>query len=184
MTTDTMDTPDYALSLRVLHWLTVGLILTMLPIGAFMSEMAPGRLQNLAFHYHRSTGFVLLVLTLLRIASRFVWPPKPLPPDIPVVQARVAKTVQGLLYLFLIVNPMVGWVATNAFGARIEVFGLFTLPLLVEKDRALAKTLFEWHTILGFAMVGVLALHILGVLYHHFIRKDQVLMRMTTGRPL
>jgi cytochrome b561 len=37
------------------------------------------------------------------------------------------------------------------------------------------------HGLIGTAIAGPVAIHIGGSLFHHFVRKDRVLMRMVTG---
>jgi len=75
----------------------------------------------------------------------------------------------------------VGWAATSAYGAQIVVFGLFELTPILSQDRALSDRLFVVHTLIGAAIAGLVAMHIGAALYHHFVRRDRVLMRMITG---
>jgi cytochrome b561 len=79
------------------------------------------------------------------------------------------------------VQPFVGWVATSAYRAPIMVFGLFELPPIWPQDRPLSGRLFVVHALIGAAIACLAAVHIGAALYHHFVRKDRVLMRMITG---
>jgi cytochrome b561 len=45
----------------------------------------------------------------------------------------------------------------------------------------LSEQLFVVHAVIGLAIAGLAAIHIGAALYHHFVRKDRVLMRMITG---
>ena len=74
-----------------------------------------------------------------------------------------------------------GWAATSAYGAQIVVFGLFELTPILSQDRALSDRLFVVHTLIGAAIAGLVAVHIGAALYHHFVRRDRVLMCMITG---
>jgi len=168
----------YSLVARSIHWLTVLLVLTMVPAGLVMIRISGGPLQNQLFDYHRSVGVVLMILTVIRLVYRLTHPPAPLPDEIPVWQQLAAKATHVFLYLFLLVNPFIGWVATSAYGAAISVFGLFTMPAIVAKDRALADQLFEVHLVLGLLFTAAVLLHIAAALYHGIIRRDGVLSRM------
>lgn len=168
----------YNLVARVLHWTTVLLVLAMVPAGISMTRIGGGSLQNWLFDFHRSVGVVLMILTLVRLAYRLFNRPHPLPDELPPWQRMAAKATHVFIYGFLIVNPFVGWLATSAYGAAISVFGLFTMPIIVAKDRELASQLFLVHEVLGIMFVTAVALHIGAALYHGFVRKDGILQRM------
>jgi len=168
----------YSLFARSIHWLTALLVLTMVPAGLVMIRIDGGPLQNQLFDYHRSVGVTLMVLTLIRLIYRLTHKPAPLPDSMPGWQKLAAKTTHVFLYGFLLVNPFIGWVATSAYGAAISVFGLFTMPAIVAKDRALADQLFQVHLALGLMFTAAVLLHIAAALYHGLIRRDGVLNRM------
>lgn len=172
------ETVRYSLFARAMHWITVLLVFAMVPAGIVMIRIDGGDLQNRLFDFHRSVGFVLLVLTLIRLGYRLATPPAPLPDSIPLWQRLAAKVTHAFLYGFLIVNPFIGWVATSAFGAAIPVFGLFTLPAIVAKDRTLADQLFQVHMALGILFVAAVLLHAGAALYHGLVRRDGVLQRI------
>jgi cytochrome b561 len=78
-------------------------------------------------------------------------------------------------------KPIVGWIATSAYGAPITVFWVFALPPIWREDRAFSDQLFAAHAALGIALAVVICAHVGGALFHHLIRKDRVLMRMLSG---
>lgn len=168
----------YSLIARAIHWLTALLVLTMVPAGLIMIRIDGGQLQNQLFDYHRSVGVVLMILTVVRLAYRLTHKPAPLPSDIPMWQRTAAKMTHVFIYAFLLVNPFIGWVATSAYPAKITVFGLFTMPAIVGKDRALSEQLFTVHEILGLLFTAAVLMHIGAALYHGIIRRDGVLSRM------
>lgn len=168
----------YSLVARAIHWLTAIMVLTMVPAGLIMIRIDGGQLQNQLFDYHRSVGVVLMILTVIRLAYRLTHKPAPLPADIPMWQRTSAKVTHVFIYAFLLVNPFIGWVATSAYPAKITVFGLFTMPAIVSKDRALSEQLFTVHEVLGIMFTLAVLLHIGAALFHGFIRKDGVLQRM------
>ena len=166
---------------RSLHWITAFAVLTMIPAGLAMGAVGRGALQNFLFDYHRSMGAVILLLAVLRIAYRLYRPPLPLPADIPMLQQMVAHVVHWALYGVLIANSLVGWYATSAYPAKINVFWLFELPPITSPNRQLAESLFEVHEYLGYAAAALVCLHIGGVIHHQFIRRDDILSRMIRG---
>jgi cytochrome b561 len=171
----------YTATARFLHWLTAAIVLTMIPIGVAMANFDFGPVQDTLYHLHRSFGAVLLPIVIIRLIYRLQNPPPPLPVDIPEVQRLAANTVHWLLYIMLIVQAFVGWIATSAYRAPILVFWLFELPPIWPEDRAFSERAFVLHRFLGIAILFVASGHIAAALFHHFIRKDRVLMRMISG---
>ncbi|ADZ72343.1 cytochrome b [Polymorphum gilvum] len=163
---------------RLFHWVTVVLVLAMVPAGIAMTRIGPGSLQNTLFDFHRSVGVLLLVLTLLRLVWRLTRRPAPLPPSVPAVQRLAAAAVHGALYLILIFNPLLGWIATSAYGAPIPVFGLFTLPPLIAQDRPLSESLFAAHMALGILFTAAIIVHFAAAVYHGAVKRDGVMSRM------
>jgi cytochrome b561 len=171
----------YTLTARVLHWLIAILILIMIPIGVAIANFDFGAAQNLLYDFHRSIGAVLLPLVLVRLCYRLGHPAPPLPADIPGIQRAAAHVTHWALYALLLAQPLVGWIATSAYRAPIMVFWLFELPPIWPVDRPFSERVFVVHKMIGVAMVLLLGAHIGGALFHHFIRKDRVLLRMIRG---
>jgi cytochrome b561 len=76
---------------------------------------------------------------------------------------------------------MLGWIATSAYPAPIPVFGLFEMPHIWGENRALSDQLFVVHRFIGIALAFLLVGHVSAALFHHFVRRDRVLMRMVSG---
>jgi cytochrome b561 len=63
----------------------------------------------------------------------------------------------------------------------VPIYGLFNLPSIWPENRALSEQLLAIHKIVGISIAVVAAMHIGAALFHHFVRKDRVLMRMISG---
>jgi cytochrome b561 len=176
-----MAPPAYTVTARVLHWLTAVLVLIMIPIGIIIANEWGGAWQERLYNLHKAVGAVLIPIIIVRMIYRLTHPPAPLPADIPVPMRFVAHANHWALYLLLLVQPLLGWIATSAYPAPVSLFGLFNLPQIWPADRALSDQLFAWHRAVGITLALLVAMHVGGALYHHFIRRDRVLMRMVTG---
>jgi cytochrome b561 len=173
--------PAYTVTARVLHWVTALVIVLMIPLGVIIGNDLGGSLQNSLYSLHESLGALLIPLVLARIGHRLMHPPLRLPQDIPPLQRVAAEVTHVGLYVLLVVQPLVGWIATSASGAPVNVLGLFALPPIAPENRVFSEQLFVLHGLIGFAIAGLVAAHISAALYHHVVRKDRVLMRMITG---
>jgi cytochrome b561 len=173
--------PAYTLAARVLHWVTAVLILLLIPLGVLIANEWGGPLQDSLYDLHRSIGAVLMPIMAVRLIYRRTHPPLALPSDIASMQRRAAHATHWALYVLLLVQPFVGWIATSAYPAPVTVFGWFALPPIWVKNRALSEQLFSTHRWIGIAIACLVAAHIAAALHHHFVRRDRVLMRMITG---
>ncbi len=168
----------YSAIAKLLHWTIAACILLLIPVGITMHYIGSGDLQNVLYFVHRSVGVLVLALMLIRLAYRLINGAPPPEPTLEPLQRVASHLVHLALYALVIAQSLIGWVGTSAYGAAISVFGLFTLPALVGKDQELAKPLLAAHQLIGFAIAGLLVLHIGAALYHYFIRRDGVLQRM------
>jgi cytochrome b561 len=176
-----METPAYTPIARTLHWLTAVLVLGLIPVGIIMHNMEASPLQDRLYNLHRSTGALLLPLAIIRLIYRWTHPPLPLP-DMPALQRFAAESTHWGLYALLIVQPLVGWAATSAYRAPIIIYGLFELPPILPVNQPLSERLFAVHRWLGILMALMILAHIGAALFHHFVNRDRVLMRMVSGR--
>lgn len=172
----------YRAPAQILHWVSALAVITAVVLGIAMLNAEPGPTQNSLFNLHRSFGALILAVTGVRLVWRLYAPPPPLVPGLPGWQVFVAHATHCALYGLLFAAPLIGWAGTSAFGARIPVFGLFELPMILEKDKAVADVLLPLHQILAFTLCALVLVHIGAALQHHFVRKDDTLRRMLPGR--
>ena len=168
----------YSATAKLLHWIIAAAVLVMIPVGLIMSRIGPGDLQNMLYNLHRSTGATVLLLMVLRLAYRLAHGAPAPEPSLNAFQRIASVTVHRFLYLLLLVQPLVGWAATSAYGAPIVVFGAFRLPDFVAKNAALSKQLFAVHQAAGLTIAALVAVHIGAAFYHYLIRRDGVMRRM------
>jgi len=174
--------PGYSAVARTFHWLTAGLVLTSLPIGISMANLdLGGPVEDPMYHIHRSIGAVVLVLTIGRLIYRLSHPAPPLPAGMPAWQQATALATHWGVYALLIVEPVVGCIATSAYLAPVLFFWLFDLPPIWREDRPFSEAMFVVHRSMGIFIAALICVHIAAALYHHFILRDGVLKRMVSG---
>jgi len=172
----------YSAVARTFHWLTAALVLTTLPIGITMVNVPNlGATGDTLFHLHRSIGALLLLITMVRLSYRLRHRAPSLPADMPALQQSAAHVTHWALYGLLIVQPILGWIATSAYRAPVLFFWMFELPPIWKEDRPFSEVMFRVHMSLGILIAALICLHIAAALYHHFIVRDRVLMGMVSG---
>jgi cytochrome b561 len=166
---------------RVLHWTIAALVLFMLPLGVVIANEWGGPAQTFLYNLHKSIGATLIPLVIVRLLYRLSNPPPPLPSDLPAIQQFAAHATHWALYALLLAQPIVGYIMTSAYPAPVPFFGLFNLPAIWPENRALSDQLVVVHMYFGLAIAAVAAMHFGAALFHHFVRKDRILMRMISG---
>jgi cytochrome b561 len=128
---------------------------------------------------HKALGLWIL---LAGMAWVFHWLIQPTPAPLS-TQAkplyRLAKLVHKLLLLLCIAMPLSGWVMVSAWSGRsIAILPGLHIPAITHKDEAFAHAMQGMHIVLAWTIIGLLALHVAGAFYHHWIKRDPILKRM------
>jgi cytochrome b561 len=175
--------PDgqYSRGAQWFHWLTVPPIAVMLLSGLTI-RFIKDDVKMSFYTLHESLGLLVLLLSLARLIWRWRHTPPALPSHIPAMIRFGAGTVHSLLYVVLIVQPLLGFFTTNAYGfpqqGATAFMGFINLPKFMEASPDLALRLHWTHSIVGWLLIPLIAAHVGGVLYHHIVRRDGTLLRM------
>lgn len=171
----------YSTATIALHWLTLLLVVAVYACIELRGQFPRGSEPREALKaWHFMLGLTVLGLTFVRVAARLHGGTPPVHPPLTPLQARAAALGHVLLYAFLLAMPLLGWLVLSTGGKPIPFFGL-QLPALTGKDAeraALLKTLHEAIGTAGYALIG---LHAAAALYHHYVRRDDVVRRMLPG---
>ena len=172
----------YTATAKALHWGIALLIFGQLGLGVYMTdlELSPTKLQIYA--WHKWTGVTLFLLVVVRVVWRIAHQPPTLPGHMARLEQFVAHASHYLLYVLMLAIPLSGWLMSSAKGVQTVWFGVLPIPDLLAKDKALGDLLQTVHVSLNLGL-GVLVLgHVGAALKHHFIDKDEVLIRMLPRR--
>lgn len=163
---------------KFFHWTVALLILVQIALGsaAALWRLSPLKLE--LFVWHKSTGMLILVLMLARLAWRLANRSPALPPQTPPWERHAAHASHAALYALALALPLSGWLINSAAGVPFSVFWLVPLPSLVPPDEHLEELAKLAHFSLLVALCLVLAAHIGAALRHHLIKRNDVLRRM------
>ena len=175
------DQNSYGTISKTIHWVMALLILTLIGVGLFMTGLdkaEPDRLK--IYGMHKSFGVLVMWLAVLRL----IWIGYSRPPALPEVLRKwekgLSKAVTSLLYVLMLAVQFSGYVMTQAAGFPVRFFGLLDMPVMFEKSKALAGFAHTSHTVLVYALIALLLMHLAGALKHRFIDGEEadVLHRM------
>ncbi|MEK7991552.1 MAG: cytochrome b [Thiotrichaceae bacterium] len=168
---------SYGMIARLFHWTIAILILALIPVGWYMAE---NELYDL-YPYHKAAGMLVLFLGVLRLLWVFV----NTRPNFPADMGRFAKAAayigHAMLYIFTLLIPISGYIFSSSGGYKVSFFGLFDIPLLIEKNAELHEMAGEAHEIIAFTALIIILGHVIMAYKHHLIHKNDTMHKMTTG---
>lgn len=177
------DQARYGIVAQALHWLIAALIVTMFGLGWYMSGLPLGQRKFDLYQLHKSLGITILMLAVVRLLWRLINPAPPLPAHLQPWERTAAHVNHALLYAMLFVQPMIGFLQSNAANFPVVWWGVIRLPAVLGTDEALAEALVEVHEWGSRVILVLVLLHVGAALRHHFILKDDVLRRMLPIAP-
>ena len=166
---------------RTFHWLVVALVAAQATIALVLPAVLPASAEDAVAAWHFAVGSTILLVMLLRLAWRLMHPMPPAPADLPPALRGLARGTHWAFYVVLIVLPLLGWTAANAYGATPRLLGLVPLPRLVAPDKAFAEAVGAAHKTVVLLLLALIALHVSGALYHALVKRDGVIRRMLPG---
>ena len=172
---------SYGAIAKGFHWLLFLMLTFMIAAGNFLASMPKGPEKLQAAGMHKSFGLVVLALILLRLVWRLVNVTPKDPEGTPAVQNLMAHAMHWALYVLMFAQPLAGILMSQTAGYPVSFFGLFELPVLLDKDPSLAQFFRGAHGTVWILLVLAVIGHAGAALYHHFVMKDDVLKRMGFG---
>ena len=186
---------NYGLIAKTIHWtvafLFLGSYITVYYRRWFTEKGTPENFEVIQLHF--AIGMSIAALVLLRIIWRITNRKPDMEPGTK-LEHLAAKIGHYALYAAMIVMPLTGYMGT---GANTDFFGLFEIPkfeLTTVYDVVVSGWLgmdFEQFekpidyihkNIMGKWLVWILIVgHAAAAWYHHLVKKDRTLKKMTTG---
>src|SRR5690349_19231450 len=159
-----------------LHWLTAFLVFANFALSQIWDWFAKPT-RGLMEDTHMSFGVLLTAVVVARLAWRLI--PGHQVSSLEAGWVRLAsKGAHYLLYVLLVAEAALGFTFRWGAGRPMEFFGLGIPPLIGHMDRPVTHQLREFHEWIGWAIIVIAVLHALAALYHHYVLKDRVLVRM------
>jgi cytochrome b561 len=188
------DENAYGLVAIVFHWTIAALFAGQLVLGYSMTRTNSMALQFELIQWHKSFGFVVLGLAVLRLAWRLTNPRPRALPSMPVWERIAARGAHFLLLTATIAVPLAGWalVSTSTLAIPTLAFNRWLIPHLPLAPLPGAEAFWRGtHELLAYASAVLIAGHAAAALRHHFLIRDTVLLRMlgagrapdSTGEP-
>jgi cytochrome b561 len=162
-----------------LHWMTALLVLANFVLAETWDYFAKPTQQSMQ-SLHVSFGVLLAAAIVVRLMWRLI-------PGHQVSSletgwvGRASKGAHYLLYALLITAVVLGFLLQWSRGHPVSFFGLDIPGPYGQQPRPVRHQIQELHNYVAWTIVIVAALHAAAALYHHYVLKDRILMRMLPG---
>jgi len=160
------------------HWSTVLAVVLAAVSAIWRDQTEHDVLRAQLMVVHQQAGLFVLIALAVRLLARLrggIMRHEHV--EHPLV--RLAATLAHIaLYGVLLGLPLLGVAVCQASAMKLSVFGLVPVPVVMGDDPDLAAMLADNHVLAAWAMLGLLCAHIGAVVWHHFIRRDRVLLAM------
>jgi cytochrome b561 len=179
--------PPFDVLTITLHWSTLLFILALLGSGLLYGQVE-GRPWALTLLWlHRSLGVTIWALTAFRLVWRWTGAQFPAFPASMTALHRLAVRVSEYgLYALLLLQPATGLAQTLLRGRPFELFA-WRVPQVFPVHLGYAQLVQGFHEVGAWCLVALVGLHAAAALFHHLVRRDDVLKSMAPilrGRPM
>lgn len=168
----------YGILMKFIHWSVALLFIAQFCLiyrRWALPEDAPQKIQYILLH--KSFGVLLLGLALVYLIVRHLGQRPAWPAQMPKHERWLARLTHIGLAITMFAMPISGLLMSGLGGNLVKFFG-YPLPTLLPVNKALSGQFYNAHVWISYTIIGLFALHVIGALVHHFIRKDDVLRRM------
>lgn len=175
----TRDTPTaYGTVSRLNHWIGALFVLLLLGIGLYFSDLPRGAEKAYWRSLHIAIGTIAILFLLFRVAWRMRSTSPLALPQKPALQT-LSKVVHTVLLAGIVVmvvsGPLIQWLGGRPFG----IFDLVKFPSPFAKSAIWHDRIEVLHGWTAWVLIYAIGLHLLAVIKHQFIDRDNILARMT-----
>ena len=164
---------------RTFHWVMAIVLVCLWGVGfSLANHFVPQESRKDMMNMHKSIGVIILLIAILRLMWRFANRKSPSHESYSKFSRVMSKLNNALFYALMFIFPLSGIVMSVAGGRGLSVFGWALINTSVQPNKELGKLAWQIHGICGKLFIACFVLHILGVLYHQFILKDNILKKM------
>ncbi|WP_420601596.1 cytochrome b [Flagellimonas sp.] len=164
----------YSKGTIAIHWITALLIIALFPLGKYMSGLEPSEKMGL-LKIHAIFGMVVFVLTLVR---SYLFFKSKRPDDLKTgskFNDKLAVWIHNAFY-FLLIGISLAGLATMITGGYLDAIKSAKPDLILAKENVVPL---KAHGLLATIMMLLLVLHVLGVIKHYVLTKENTLKRMS-----
>ena len=165
----------YGLLSKLFHWLTAAGLIVQIPLGFYLVDLDFDQTRVDIENYHILFGLIVLYVTLIRLIFKVLTPIPDFKGSAFLGQKFIARLNHLLLYLALLTVTTSG-ILKKLFNGESLV--IFFKKINLTYNYELSEQFYSIHIIANYALIGLISLHILAVLFHKFLLRENILKRI------
>ena len=166
---------EYGIISKVFHWISAAALFIQIPLGFYLVDLDFSENRLTIESIHITLGLSIFYLTLLRLIYKLFNPTPTLGNNIFIGQRIIAKLNHIFLYVSILAITVSGSLKKLFNG---EILDLFFFDLEIKDNFDLAELFYEIHIIGNYILIGLISLHIIAVIVHKVLFKENLLRRI------
>ena len=165
----------YGLLSKLFHWLTAAGLIVQIPLGFYLVDLDFDQTRVDIENYHILFGLIIFYVTLIRLIFKALTPIPDFKGSAFLGQKFIARLNHLLLYLALLTVTTSGILKKLFNGESIVIF---FKKINLTYNYELSEQFYSIHILANYALIGLITLHILAVLFHKFLLRENILKRI------
>ena len=165
----------YGLLSKLFHWLTAAGLIVQIPLGFYLVDLDFDHSRIDIENYHILFGLIVFYVILTRLIFKLLTPTPDFKDGAFLGQKFIARLNHLLLYLTLLTVTISGILKKLFNGESLVVF---FKKINLTYNYELSEQFYSIHILANYALIGLITLHILAVLFHKFLLRENILKRI------
>ena len=165
----------YGLLSKLFHWLTAAGIIIQIPLGFYLVDLDFDQSRVDIENYHIIFGLIIFYATLIRLIFKLLTPTPDFQDNAFPGQKILAKLNHFFLY-FALLSITISGILKKLFNGESLV--IFFKKINLTYNYELSEQFYSIHVLANYVLIGLIALHILAVLFHRFLLRENIVKRI------
>ena len=165
----------YGLISKIFHWITAAALFIQIPLGFYLVDLDFGEKRITIESVHVVLGLTIFYVVLSRLIFKLFNSTPKLGNSIFPGQRLIAKLNHIFLYLAVFAITISGALKKLFNGERLD---LFFFELEIKDNFDLAEIFYEIHILSNYTLIALISLHIVAVIIHKLLFKENLLKRI------
>ncbi|NNU17565.1 hypothetical protein HK107_14635 [Parvularcula sp. ZS-1/3] len=168
------------MSIQIIHWVMAAMIAYLILTSHFEDMESVERAERIKVHAALGAGLFCLGAVRLWLVRKL-----PVPDKIagPLWQERLAAGVKRAFYVLFFLVPVLGLILAGLVAYDVDLAGAIRVSGWLRDDPSAAALMNSVHGFSVDILTGLIVLHMVGTLYHQFVRRDGLVARMLPSWP-